>query len=977
MSNFSTKIASTVSVVALVATAMSASLVSAASEFLPYAELLADNSVIGTQTNESGYRLGDTITRAEIAKITANLGGFTATACAGTTYGDVSSKLGDLCGAIEALAEAGVVSTANANFRPSASVTRAEATKMLLGAVGEAASTTSAGYMDTASLGDLAGYINRANELGCASTATYFRPNATSSRGEAFKLAACVGGFEATTPTVPPTTTTGTTSTGTTATGVVAGNVTVALDGTAVAQYVPKNASSVKVGTVKLTAGTSDVTVNTVTVTRSGLGDSAGLTVAIAQNGSTISESRAVNTASQDALVRFNNPVTIKAGTTASFDVLASFDSTSKENNQHQFTVKAVGTSATVTGTPVTLGLLNTTSYGVSEVKTVTFTATQPVTSGKNDQKILEVKLQAGAKDTTFNGFTITSAGLDLTKNITNVSAYKNGVKVGAVMLQSDKIYVTGLATKVARQDTVTFELRADVIYVGKGTAAVATDKTTLSIAESTDVSAIEDITGYATSVARPSGTFSSDLTFSTLDIVWTKNTAKSVTVSPGTSNVVLFDAKLASSASFDVTSFKLEETNSPSTMTDANVYANFSSLTLTVNGVDYDLLPTYNQSAGTYTSNNKGALGVYTFASSSDKFRLDAGTPVNVKLTANLTNNNVAQALRSYKFNATIVDVKNLSNSTQILGINKTSGNGDQVSVSAPTIAVKASTVAAPSSNKIYSNASALEVGRFGLEATAEDITVQKITLTTTGATQVNDFTKLVSGQNVKLVNVADGTSVSASVTVNTTSIELTGMSIKVLKDTTSNFKVVVDTQGDLTTVFPTNNKLTLRVTINTATSSSTSSVTGTLVYDTTKIYTASVVPPTVTLTKKSANVFLVKITNVDADVAITLSGVTAQVRPVSVANANYTATTCIRDEGSSDKCDLATSGTGAVPGAAKTFVFTSPISVSKNSSISREIYVDSNFVSPTDLQGEITKINYAGSGSSYVDETYSVIAQ
>ena len=986
MSNFSTKIASTVSVVALVATTMSASLVSAASEFLPYAELLADNSVISSQSNESGYRLGDTVTRAEIAKITANLGGFTATACAGTTYGDVNSSLGDLCGAIEALAEAGVVSTANANFRPNASVTRAEATKMLLGAVGESASTESAGYMDTASLGDLAGYINRANELGCAATATYFRPNATSSRGEAFKLAACVGGFEATTPTVPPSTTTGTT-TPTTTGSTVAGTVSVALDGTAVAQYVPKNASSVKVGSVKLTAGTSDVTVNTITVTRSGLGDSAGLTVAIAQNGSTISESRAVNTASQDALVRFNNPVTIKAGTTASFDVLASFDSTSKENNQHQFTVKAVGTSATVTGTPVTLGLLNTTSYGVSEVKTVTFTATQPVTSGKNDQKILEVKLQAGAKDTTFNGFTVTSAGLDLTKNITNVTAYKNGVKVGTVVLQSDKIYVTGLATKVARQDTVTFELRADVIYVGKGTAAVATDKTTLSIAESTDVSATEDITGYATSVARPTGTFSSDLTFSTLDIVWTKNTAKSVTVSPGTSNVVLFDAKLASSASFDVTSFKLEETVNTGAMTDANVYANFSSLTLTVNGVDYDLLPTYNQSAGTYTSNAKGTSGTYTFASSSDKFRLDAGTPVNVKLTANLTNNGSgATVLRSYKFNATIVDVKNLSNSTQILGINKSSGNGDQVTVSAPTVTVKASTVAAPSSNKIYSNASSLEVGRFGLEATAEDITVQKITLTTTGATQINDFTKLVSGQNVKLVNVADGSTVSASVTVNLASIELTGMSIKVAKDTTSNFKVVVDTQGDLTTVFPTNNKLTLRVTVNTATSSSTSSVTGTLVYDTTKIYSASVVPPTVTLTKKSANVFLAKITNVDADVPVTLSGITVQVRPVSNNNSNYSAVVCVREEGSSDKCTpttnssgavIASNTTGLVPGAANTFVFTTPISISKNSNITREIYVDSNFVSPADLQGEITKLNYAGSGSSYIDETYSVIAQ
>ena len=43
MVNFSMKIASTVTVVTLLATTLSASVVSAASEFLPYAELLADN----------------------------------------------------------------------------------------------------------------------------------------------------------------------------------------------------------------------------------------------------------------------------------------------------------------------------------------------------------------------------------------------------------------------------------------------------------------------------------------------------------------------------------------------------------------------------------------------------------------------------------------------------------------------------------------------------------------------------------------------------------------------------------------------------------------------------------------------------------------------------------------------------------------------------------------------------------------------
>ena len=155
MGNFSTKMVSLVSVAALTATTLGASVASAASEFLPYAETLADNDVISAQSTEAGYRLGDTVTRAELAKVTANLGGYTPTDCVGNVYGDVTSKLGDLCGYIEALADAGVVSTANANFRPAAPVTRAEMVKMLLGAVGETGSDTDAGYMDVAGLGDL------------------------------------------------------------------------------------------------------------------------------------------------------------------------------------------------------------------------------------------------------------------------------------------------------------------------------------------------------------------------------------------------------------------------------------------------------------------------------------------------------------------------------------------------------------------------------------------------------------------------------------------------------------------------------------------------------------------------------------------------------------------------------------------------------------------------------------------------------
>jgi hypothetical protein len=960
MVNFSTKMTSAVSMVALVASTLSASVVSAASEFLPYAQVLADNDVISAQSTEAGYRLGDTVTRAELAKVTANLGGYTATECSGTVYGDVNSKLGDLCGYIEALAQAGLVSTSNANFRPSAPVTRAEMTKMLLGAVGETASDVDAGYMDVANLGDLAGYINRANEIGCASNATYFRPNATASRGEAFKIASCAAQLDTDTtePTVPPSTNTGSTGSTTTTGSTVAGALTAAIDGTAVAQYVPKNASSVKVGSVKLTAATNDVTVSTVTVNRSGLGDSTDLTIAVAQSGSSISESRSVNTATQDAVIRLNAPLTIKAGTTVSLDVLASFGAASRENNQHQFTVKAIGTTASVTGLPVTLGLVNTTSYSVSVVAAQAVKLNS-VTSGKNDQALGTVELRAGSKDVTLNGFTLSkTSGVDMTKALANIKVYKNASVVGTATLTSDKIYVTGLNTKVARNDTVTFELRGDVTYVGANTLNV--DDIGLSISESTDVSGIEDLTGYAVGVSGTplAAAANPKIGLSTLDLTWTKNTTKSQTVARGTSNVVLFDAKLASSASFDVTEFTVSAVGAATPTTDLTETGSYNSLTLTVNGVDYDLLTT------------SMSAGVYTFNKTADKFRIDAGSPVNVRLTANLSN---TAGTGVYSYQAAITKVKNVStgNEVTLAGKNIT---GDTVTVAVPTLKVKASTVAAPSSSKIYSNASGLEVGRFGLEATAEEITVREITLTNVAsANALNDFTKLVSGTNVKLVNVADDKAVSATVTMSgTTAIKLTGMSIKVAKDTTSNFKIVVDTQGDLATTFNSLNKLKFNVAVPSASSSSTSSITVTSL-NTDKEYTVSVIPPTVTLTKKNANTFLVKITNADADQDITLNSITAQVRPVSVSNSNYSATTCIREEGSSDKCNVATSGTGSVPGAAKEFVFATAISISKNSNVTREIYVDSNFVSPTDLQGEVTGLKY----NTSVTETYSVIAQ
>lgn len=940
----------------LVAVSTGASLVAAASEFLPYAETLADNSVITAQSTEAGYRLGDNVTRAEIAKVVANLGGIDPVACSGTTYSDVGSGLGDLCGYVEALADAGVVSTANGTFRPNANVTRAEMVKMILGALGEVGSDVDAGYMDLAGLGDLATYVNRANEIGCISDASYFRPNASSSRGEAFKVAVICAGLDVSV-TPPSTGGTGSTSTG----AVTGGSLSVALDGSAMAQYVPKNASSVKVGSVKLTAGASDVTVSSLVVTRSGLGNAADISsVQLTQNGVALSDARSMSTSSQSATLKFTNNMVLKAGTSSVVDVLVSLSGA--ENNQHQFAVTSVTglNGATVTGTPVTLGLLNTTSYTVGTVTVDSFGGTpSSVTSGKANQLFATVKLTPSGKDAVINSFTLTkgTGSEDYTKVFANVSAYFNSTKVGTVTLSTDKMTVTGLNIARLSGEQASIELRADIVYVG------ATAMTSFKVDSSSDVSATEKTTGYAMMVGGYSATTQANLSLNSVDLTITKTSTGTVTVAPGASAVELYKATIASDATFDVSNYTLSVV---ATSTSASGLSSFSDnkVTVYINGVDYELS---NSTAGATTSTR-------TWTATADRFRVEPGVPVTVRVVGNLKSNAFTPV--DYTTTFSISELRNVSNGATS-PVSKSQA-GDKVTVKSGTVILKDATVAPPSTRRIYSSAD-LEIGRFAVESQAENLTLRKLTVTNSVFTGgVQDWTTIISGNNVKLVDAATSSQVSATVTVTATGITFDNMSTEVTKDTTRNFKVVATTTSFDATEH--NKIVDIRVTLDTVDKSSGGAAAGaptTLASVNSSNYVTGVVPPTVTLTKKSAKVFLVKVTNVDSDSTVQLEAIKARVKPVAVNNSTYTAIYCLRAEGSSlSTCPEASTSTstGAVPGGATTLTLASVPTLSKNGgSYSYEILVDSNYVDPTDLLGEVLQVTY----NTGTTEDYQVTAQ
>jgi len=954
MSNFSTKIASTASVVALVATAMSASLVSAASEFLPYAELLADNSVIGVQSNESGYRLGDTVTRAELAKITANLGGYTATECAGTTYGDVGASLGDLCGYIEALAEAGVVSTANANFRPNASVTRAEAVKMLLGAVGETGSSADAGYTDLANLGDLATYVNRANELGCAADATFFRPNATSSRGEAFKIAACVAGLEVDTttpvdPTNPTNPTTPTTS------GSVAGALTVALDGTAVAQYVPKNASSVKVGAVKLTAGKSDVTVQSLVVSRSGLGDSKGIVdtngIRAAQNGVVVSSTADYyNPTSQKATVYFSPALVVKAGTSASVDVLVNLSGS--ENSQHQFTLDAVNASnTTVTGAPVTLGLLNTTSYTTAETTASLAVAGGTVTAGKTNQLFGKLDITSGGRETKVTGFTLTRSGsIDFTKRLQNVKVYKNGVSVGTVTLSAEKLSVSGLADILASGNTQTYELKGDILVdATAGNLGLKIDSTT-------DISAVEVATGYATQVKI--NTKSVDVTFGSVEFTFVKQTTGNVTLAPGTNNIKLFDGKLSTTTPVSVRSLTI----TPTVTGGSGILAFVNDqLSVKLNGSEI----------GTLTS----LVGAQPLTVS---FVVDAASPAVITIEGS-TKNNVAIAPASFVFQVALNEVRDASNNV-IAPANLGAGKnltGDKTTVSTSEVEVKTATIAAPSTSRIYSSAEQ-EIGRFALTSRNEVARLQSISITATTSTGTLQSIAN-STSSAKLVDVSTGLEVSSSVTIAGNVITFSSMNDTIAKDVTKNYKVVlgvssVDDYYGMTVTLGNLGTANFSVVRDSNSNSVTPSGSAT-----TKTYTVGTVAPTVLVTAINENTFKVRVTNPDSNTGITVNSAVFDFKTALPGNTTYAASAYLRDLGNTNTFGGSgvSTGSGAVPSLDKLIAvtgLTTNVTADKNGGyIEFEVYIESANLLPTGgrIQVALKKLNYTVSAAPD-SETY-----
>ncbi len=617
-------------------------------------------------------------------------------------------------------------------------------------------------------------------------------------------------------------------------------------------------------------------------------------------------------------------------------------------NSQHAFAVTSVNVSnGTASGTPVNLGTVNTTSYSVATVN-ANLNGASTLQSGKVNEKFATVNVTP-TKEATINKVVVSASSTeDLPKLFANVKAYYKGNVVGTVSLSDDKIIIEGLNIAALANEQINLDLKGDIVYVGQSVV------TTLNWGgqASTAVIAIEKSSNYGMPV-NPSG--SATVTIQGIDLKITKTSTGSTTVNPGTSNVTLYEANITSASDFEATKFYLKSENTIYTG-----YTGFSDnkIILYVGGDDYELM-----------TGNYSATSGYYFSGSSNRFTVDAGQTVKIKVVGSILS---TASTGEFRFSFGIDEIKNVDNNSTMS--TTASRVGDTVRVKEGTATVKNATVAAPVSRIINSN-QIQEIGRFAVKATDDSLTLKEVTFSLSGSTITSgDLEELLA--DVNLVNASNNTELSASLTLSGNEIKFTGISSVIAKDAEMNLKLMANTSSFNSADI--SGKVQLKITsikFTRASDGNEITPTSTAVFNT---YTIGVQPPVVTLTKVTDNKFRVTFKNADSENDFQLTGFDARVRTVA-SNNNYTGTICLDIDGSSsNSCAGLTSvssNSGSI-GPVVTFNLNGPNAITtlnKNGGeVSYTILVDSNYVEPEVLKAEVLKVFFNGTS-----ETYNVSAQ
>ncbi len=264
------------------------------------------------------------------------------------------------------------------------------------------------------------------------------------------------------------------------------------------AQYVPGNATHVKVMKVAFTAGSNDVTLNTAVIWLEGLINRTDVDKVyfVDENDVVVSNDKSFNT-DYEATVKFNN-VVIPANTTKSFYIAVDFDTTGTKTAT--FILKSVDATSPVEGTPLYSNPVTTVDYSMDTVEVDNRSSwTKEVYVGDTNQELFRFALDEKGqddKDSVVKSIRFKASGDQIEGRVDNIKVIVDGQDV------TKNVVIDGRYATVTINDYVLTDGSTKVFYVyGDIVGGEDGDQFQLGIKEKKDVVVLQADTNAALAV--------------------------------------------------------------------------------------------------------------------------------------------------------------------------------------------------------------------------------------------------------------------------------------------------------------------------------------------------------------------------------------------------------------------------------------------------------------------------------------------
>lgn len=429
---------------------------------------LASKGFINEVETVADFRLGATITRAEMAKVTAMIADVEPKTSCDNTFADITATTPNnwVCGYVEALLEEGLIS-GNENYNPNSNVSKAEAVKFALSAAGEEVSFSNDTWQaDFVAHAVSKGYVANFTDYNTAATRGFVFVAADSSHeanNEDDILTDIIDQINGEDDKEDNTETPDETP-------VMSGDdelvVTLSAN-TPKGGNLAQSADGVDVLNFDVEAGKEDVQVSSITLLRSGFGVDSADKAVIYVDGERTSKVRTFNS-DDEAVLSFSPALSVKAGETKTLTVKVATDAT--ETGEFKISVDSVEASTDVEMNSIVSELFEV-KGNVTAAK-LTFksgSVNSQVTAGEEQADIYEFDLEntnSNNEDISISSITIREEGdADQEEALENVTLVFDNEEIDVVPYVTDK-YITFNFDPIVIEEgkKETLKVRADIV---------------------------------------------------------------------------------------------------------------------------------------------------------------------------------------------------------------------------------------------------------------------------------------------------------------------------------------------------------------------------------------------------------------------------------------------------------------------------------------------------------------------------------